>query len=111
MLLTFKAPLQCTLGRFIKRVFGVGYPDRREQDEVLNLRRLRGLHQVHYATVIDELRAKGPYTQVILGVTVVMDVVVIILFGFLALFLVVLLFDLSGFFFFAVLVDQRERSA
>jgi Kef-type K+ transport system membrane component KefB len=31
--------------------------------------------------IVNELRAKGPYTQVILGVTVVMDVVVIILFA------------------------------
>lgn len=31
--------------------------------------------------IVNELRAKGPYTQVVLGVTVVMDVVVIILFA------------------------------
>ncbi len=32
--------------------------------------------------VIKEVRAKGPFTQTVLGVTVVMDVVVIVLFGF-----------------------------
>ncbi|MBC8334375.1 MAG: cation:proton antiporter [Anaerolineales bacterium] len=32
--------------------------------------------------IVNELRAKGPFTQTILGVTVIMDVVVIILFAF-----------------------------
>ncbi|NIO40282.1 MAG: potassium transporter TrkA, partial [Burkholderiales bacterium] len=31
--------------------------------------------------IINELRAKGPFTQVVIGVTVIMDVVVIILFA------------------------------
>ncbi len=45
--------------------------------------------------IVNELRAKGPFTQTVLGVTVIMDVIVIILFAFNSEIAGALLFDLN----------------
>lgn len=45
--------------------------------------------------IINEMRAKGPFTKTVLGVTVIMDVVVIFLFAFAASLAEVLLSDLG----------------
>ncbi len=54
--------------------------------------------------IVNELRAKGPFTQTVLGVTVIMDVIVIVLFSFNSEVADALLTDIDLNFGFAVLL-------
>jgi len=54
--------------------------------------------------IVNELRAKGPFTQTVLGVTVIMDVVVITLFAFNSEIADALLTGISVNVFFAILL-------